>query len=129
MICSVFKDEKLIASKVTLANSFWSRLVGLLSKRKQDDNAGLLLMPCAQVHTYFMKFPIDAVFLSDTNVVLHIENLMPGKISRNVVDCKKVLELNWGVAGAYELRPGVQLRVIQADKETVQRKENIHVKG
>jgi uncharacterized membrane protein (UPF0127 family) len=45
---------------------------GLLGRRDLPRGEGILLRPAASIHTFFMRFPIDVVFLSDAGVVLGI---------------------------------------------------------
>ena len=80
--------------KVRTAHSFLKRLLGLMGKRKID---GLLLYPCSQVHTYFMRMPIDVVYLDKTGkVLLCLEALYPNKTGRYVKGSFYVLELPMG---------------------------------
>jgi uncharacterized membrane protein (UPF0127 family) len=46
---------------------------GLLGRRDLPRGAGILLRPAASIHTFFMRFPIDAVFLDRNDVVVGIE--------------------------------------------------------
>lgn len=90
----VLKDDIVLFDEVKLANDFFSRLVGLLKTKSLDENQGLLLKHCQQVHTFGMKFPIDVVFLSSEGEILYIEeNMEPGKISPHVKKAYWVLEL------------------------------------
>lgn len=83
---------------VSVADSFFARLLGLLPERAPDERRGLLIRPCRQVHTFGMRFPIDVVFLSGGHVV-HIEHTMrPGRVSRYVKEADSVLEIAPGLA-------------------------------
>ncbi len=132
MVCSIAIENKIIASKVSVANHFKSRLFGLMYKKKLDDNSGLLLTPCTQVHTFFMHFPIDVLFLSQDNEILSIQTLPPWKVSYNIKECKKILELCSGVAGVYDLKSGMILQVEAnptKSKADVNGKEKFHVES
>jgi uncharacterized membrane protein (UPF0127 family) len=52
-----------ILSRVKLANSFGTRLIGLLDRVSLEGGEGLLLTPCNSVHTMFMRFSLDLVFM------------------------------------------------------------------
>jgi uncharacterized membrane protein (UPF0127 family) len=69
---------------------------GLLGRRDLPQGEGILLRPAGSIHTFFMRFPIDAVFLSETGVVLSIAaGVRPWRIAA----CKRsrsVLELAAG---------------------------------
>ncbi len=60
------KGECLLNS-VEIADTFLSRLKGLLGRKKIEKDYGLLLKPCASIHMFFMKFPIDVFFLKEKN--------------------------------------------------------------
>lgn len=55
-------DGRLLCAHVRVAESFWSRLVGLIGRRGLEPDEGLLLAG-RSVHMLFMRFPIDCLFL------------------------------------------------------------------
>ena len=57
-------DDRVVCERCLVADSPWSRMRGLLGRRGLESGEGLLLRPTGSVHTFFMRFPIDAVFLS-----------------------------------------------------------------
>lgn len=63
-------DMRECSMRVELANTFWSRLVGLLNRSSLDDDQGILLIPCTSIHTFGMRFAIDVVFLDRDGRVL-----------------------------------------------------------
>lgn len=97
------KNNKQIS--VGLANTLWLRLKGLLGSKLENDK-GLMIVPCNSVHTMWMAYAIDVVYLSQNDEVLKIiTDLKPWRIS----GCKtafKVLELNSGIAGELGLNVG-----------------------
>ena len=79
------------------ASTFFKRLVGLMGKKELGENEAMLLRPCTSIHTCFMKFPIDVVFLDKMNrVVGTIGNLQPWKMSGNFKNAHQVLEMPVG---------------------------------
>lgn len=58
--------------RVILAQHFWPRLVGLLGRRGLAADEALFLSPCNNVHTFFMRFAIDVVFVDQHGVVLSV---------------------------------------------------------
>ena len=69
---------KTVVANLTIADGFWSRLVGLQFRRPLASDAGLLLVPCNSVHTCFVRFPLDVVFLDDHGIVSAVRrNLRP----------------------------------------------------
>lgn len=57
------KNKAVIADKCSVAESFWSRFVGLMGKSGLKTGEGLWLRPCNSIHMGFMRFPIDVVFI------------------------------------------------------------------
>ena len=68
--------ETLCGVRVTVARGFFARLLGLMGRRTFPEGEGMLFLRCAAIHTCFMRFPIDAVFLDD--------GFRPVKTVRNV---------------------------------------------
>jgi len=67
-----------IQFEVRLASTLWNRLVGLLATPKLEKNKGLLLSPCSSVHTMWMRYPLDLVFMDKNGrVVKCVKNLLP----------------------------------------------------
>lgn len=68
---------QVVLKGVQCATTFWSRLVGLQFRKTLLDWCGLLIVPCGSVHTGFVRFPIDVVFLSDDGTVNEIRRAVP----------------------------------------------------
>lgn len=106
-LCTAVMDGVTIADRVKRADGFLARLAGWMGKRQAEDAEGLLLSPCRQIHTFFMRFPIDVLYLSKTGEILKWEQSMPpGKIGPSVRGCASVLELVGGVGNGVGIRPG-----------------------
>lgn len=79
------------------ADTFSTRLFGLIPRSGLGEEEGLWLEPCAMIHMCFMRFPIDAVFLGEGGRVLRVlENLKPWRFSPWVPGARGVLELPAG---------------------------------
>lgn len=70
---------------VALANNFWARFRGLMLSasiaRRTRGAQGLLITRCSSVHTAFMRYPIDVVYLDNAGVVLgSVHNLKPWRV-------------------------------------------------
>ncbi len=95
---------RVIAEKISVADRFLPRAAGLLPRKSLEAGEGLLLRPCRQVHTFFMRFPIDVLFLSGSGTVLYLIESMPkGRISPVIRDCRQVLELPGGFLRRYKI--------------------------
>ncbi|MFH0940756.1 MAG: DUF192 domain-containing protein [Candidatus Omnitrophota bacterium] len=88
---------EVIADKVRIAQDFKSRSIGLLDRHSLNENEALLIKPCNSIHTFFMKFPIDVLFLSkEGNIVKIAHSLKPWRLSGCMIGCFMVLELQAG---------------------------------
>ncbi len=95
--------------RVTVAKTFWQRLRGLLGKRRLAYDSALLLIPCNNIHTAFMCFAIDVVFIDLTGTVVAIyPRLRPFgmAVEPAAYGC---LELCAGAAARYGLEVGQRL--------------------
>ena len=102
-------SQQVIASRCAVAQTALTRLVGLLSHKTLESGHSLLIEPCNQVHTLFMQFPIDVVFLNKENSVVAISELVPWRISRVHLKARKVLELPLGTCRSVSLNVGDRL--------------------
>jgi uncharacterized membrane protein (UPF0127 family) len=92
-----------LALRVETADDAASRSKGLLGRASLEPQEGLWIVPCPMIHTFFMKFPIDVLFLDRGLVVRRVlEDLKPWRLSPWVFSAHSVLELQGGV-----LRGGV----------------------
>ena len=88
--------ETFVATEATVADSYLSRLIGLLGKTKRwvQHGKGLWIVPSRGVHTIGMLFPIDLIFLGKQKEVVHVEeHVRPFRISRVSLKAMSVLEL------------------------------------
>jgi uncharacterized membrane protein (UPF0127 family) len=105
---------KTVVEQLSIADGFWSRLVGLQLRRPLPSDSGLLLVPCKSVHTCFVRFPVDVVFLDDQGCVLAVRhNLRPWRLAFAPRKTHAVLEMTAGVTG---VEPGEALRLEPTDK-------------
>jgi uncharacterized membrane protein (UPF0127 family) len=104
------ENNELVARDVSVANSFDERVMGLMFKSAGDQLNRLLLNPCSAIHTFFMRFPLDVVFLTKKNEVIYITRFMrPWRHSRFVFKASMVLELPAGELSS-EIKVGDVLR-------------------
>lgn len=108
-IISVFRDQALLVPTVRHAESFMSRLVGLLGSAPLAGGEGLLLTPCCQVHMFAMPFPVDVVFLGvDRRVMRCVPDLQPWRVTA-ARGAHHALELKAGSIAALDLSAGQYL--------------------
>lgn len=110
----VYKEGFLIADEVELADTFIMRFFGLMFRKSMTQNHGLLLDPCNGIHTFSMRFAIDALFLTSDGVIVKIEHSMPpNKIGKTVKQASCVLELCANTAEKFGLQVGDVLKIIK----------------
>src|SRR3954470_16891693 len=85
-----------LATRVTAATSLGSRSRGLLGRASLPADEGLWINPCRSVHTFFMRFPIDVLFLDPQNIAVARATLVPWRLSHWVWSAGSVLELPAG---------------------------------
>jgi uncharacterized protein len=100
--------EKPISKNIKKAYTFVSRLRGLMFTKKFP-HGGIHIKPCNGIHTFFMKYPIDVLFLDKNGVILHARgNVALGKII-TFPGCDSVLELPEGTNCHFGLREGLKM--------------------
>src|SRR5205814_2207254 len=101
-----------------IAESFVSKGVGLLGRRSLSEDRGLLIKPCTSIHTFFMFFTIDVVFLDSNEKVVKCLTMRPFRFALGGSGAKQVLELAAGSVSRLGLAAGDVLRFnpIETDK-------------
>jgi uncharacterized protein len=100
-----------IATDVELAETRAERRRGLLGRDRLDPSAALVLTPCVAVHTAFMRFAIDVVFLDhDGYAVKLVNDLVPWRIAA-AARAHSVVELAAGSLRRHEVAVGDRLYV------------------
>jgi uncharacterized membrane protein (UPF0127 family) len=106
-------DGSVVCERCTVAHRMWPRMRGLLGKRGLDSGEGLLIRPAPSIHTFFMRFPIDVVFLSRQGEVLKVAERVPPWRARSCRRSYAVLELAAGEAGRRGIAVGDRLDAAQ----------------
>jgi uncharacterized membrane protein (UPF0127 family) len=89
----------LLATNAKLASSYWSRFWGLMLRRRLSDGDGILLTKSSSIHSFFMFFRFDALYLDrDGRVVKVVHAMRPWWISFGGKGSKDTLELPAGTA-------------------------------
>lgn len=97
----------LLADQAGRADTFVSRFKGLMGRAELPLGDGLHIEPCTSIHTFFMRIPIDALFLDKELKVVDICHAMPPwRVSRVYFGARSVLELPAGTARASGTQPG-----------------------
>jgi len=81
-----------VIGELFIADSFMKRFLGYML-RKAPHYESILFKPCNSIHTFFMKFPIDVLFIDENmEVCKKIEGLKPGKIIMPIKNAVVVIE-------------------------------------
>ena len=100
-----------VCERCTVARNPLTRMRGLLGRRGLAQGEGMLLQPAGSIHTAFMRFPIDAVFLDGDRRVLKVAaGLRPWRAAA-AKHSRAVLELAAGEAARVGLATGDVLRL------------------
>jgi uncharacterized protein len=103
------QDGRAICERCTDAARPLARLRGLLGRASMGRDEGILLRPASSIHTAFMRFAIDAVFLDrDLKVVRVAADLKPWRMA-GCRGARAVLELSSGESERRGVRPGDRL--------------------
>lgn len=103
----------LISDKVEVAKTFWTRTCGLIPRKEILKGESLMIEPCCSVHTFFMRFPIDIIFVDRENKVIALyENVGRNKALPIHPGAKYVIELCAGEISALNVEKGDFISVV-----------------
>jgi uncharacterized membrane protein (UPF0127 family) len=102
-------DGTVVCERCLVAETPLARLRGLLGRSGLSSGEGLLLRPAGSIHTAFMRFTIDAVFLDAADRVVKVASTLRPWRTAACRGARSVLELPAGEATRRGLRPGVAL--------------------
>lgn len=94
-----------------IAASFFKRLKGLMFTPGLSEGSVILISPCASVHTCFMRFAIDVVYLDGNGTVLKKETMRPWRLGGFVKGAKSVMEMGENESG--QLKVGERLYIVK----------------
>ena len=95
-----------LATSLEVANSGSRRSKGLLGRARLAPGEGLWILPCEAVHTFFMQFPIDLVYLDRKNRIRKIRSAVPPWRLSACISAHSVLELVSGTILNTQTQPG-----------------------
>lgn len=105
-----------LGERIRVADSFWTRLRGLLGSDSLEEGEGLWIRPSRGVHMYGMSFALDVALLDDQHrVVATYPRLAPWKRTKVHSDARSALELAAGVLERTGTREGDRLEVRHSD--------------
>ena len=104
-----------VAERVEIADSSWSRFWGLMGRRRLDDGHGLYLHSTYSIHTAFMRFAIDVVFVDEDGRVHKVAAAVKPFRAALALGSRGALELPAGAAAKASVEPGDQLEFSNDD--------------
>jgi hypothetical protein len=101
-----------IVSSGRVADNFWTSLRGLIGHKPLASGEGLLIIPSNSIHTHFMGFPIDVLYVDRAQrVVAMDQHMAPWRFGRIHRRARFVIELPAGTIAATGTEVGDQLDV------------------
>lgn len=100
--------------RVTLAESFFARAVGLLARAPLNDNDSLWILHCGSIHTIGMRYAIDVVFLGEEDRVLRVAVAVQPLRMRMQRNARSVLEMHAGSAAQFGITTGSRLSTVRS---------------
>ena len=102
-----------VGTRITIADTSLTRLVGLVGRGRLDSGCGLLIRPSSGIHTFGMLFPIDVVALSRSLQVVKLwRRLAPFRVTSISLKTHSMLELPAGQIRACRMEIGDQLEFV-----------------
>lgn len=101
-----------VAEDAELASSWFARLRGLIGRAGLRPGEGLVIDPCSSIHTFFMAFPIEVLFVDEGNRVLRAtQPVAPWHIGPIQPGARYVVELPAGAVSASQTACGDELEL------------------
>ncbi len=102
-----------IAGNVVVARGLFARMKGLLGKKEMAEGDAMLIEPCKGIHTFGMRFAIDAIFFdSRSRVVAVWKDLQPNRLTPYYFRASSVLELRSGTLDKIPVNMGDEVGLV-----------------
>ena len=89
--------KNILATNAKIASFFLARMIGLIGRKSLGASEALVITRCHSIHMFFMRFPIDVVFIDEKErVVGLVENIKPFQMSRIFWKANRAIELPVG---------------------------------
>lgn len=101
-----------LASTAVLADTFFSRMIGLLNRNSLPEGEALIITRCQSIHMFFMRFAIDVIFVDrDNRVAGIVERIKPFHLSPVFFNSSYAIELNAGAVATAQTSVGDYLEL------------------
>ncbi|MEI6971271.1 MAG: DUF192 domain-containing protein [bacterium] len=116
MSAALEKDGVRLIDSIETATTFRSRLVGLIGRKSLPGGSAFLIPACGSVHTFFMRFDLDLVFIDCTGRVVKVaRNISPFRLVFGGPRAATTIEMASGWLPADALHPGDIVTVTATD--------------
>jgi uncharacterized membrane protein (UPF0127 family) len=106
-----------VATSAEVAASGMKRSKGLLGRKSLDQGGGMWIVPCEAVHTFFMQFPLDLIYIDRKHRVKKIRTNVPPMRVSVCLSAHSVLELSAGAIFDSQTQVGDLLDFLYIDQE------------
>ena len=111
-------DGIVVCTRCAVAERMLPRMRGLLGRDDLGPGEGMLINPAPSVMTFFMRFPIDVVFIDKAQTIVKVVHALRPWKTAGARKAAAALELPAGTAAALDLEPGMSL--VLADEDASQ---------
>lgn len=102
-----------LAEEAEMADTFFARLIGLLNRSYMKKGEALILTPSNSIHSFFMRFAIDVIFLDKSGKVIEaLPSFRPFRISPVYFNCRTTIELPENTLNPSHTQPGDLIQII-----------------
>jgi len=106
------RTGRVLAERLLVPRTFLGRGVGLMLRRQLQPGTGMWIVPCSGIHTFFMRFAIDAVFVDRRLRIVRVRlGLPPWRLVPLVLGGHSVIELPAGTLAGLRLERGEALMI------------------
>jgi uncharacterized protein len=110
LVCNQTRNT-VLGRAIDVADTSAKRRTGLLKHEKLDADGGLWIVPCESVHTFFMKFPIDLVYVDKHHKVRKVRHAVPPWRMSACLTAHSVIELPAGTVAETGTQAGDELKI------------------
>lgn len=105
--------DALLADKASLASTFLKRLIGLLNRSSLNKGEALILQPSNSIHSFFMRFSIDVIFLDKhKRVIKTISPFEPYHLTKVYFNAVFTIELPVGIIETTATKEGDIISIV-----------------
>lgn len=105
--CTIIQnDDTPLFEQGSVLMSFYERVRGLIGRKELDHNEAWVFPQCKSIHTFFMRMPIDVIWLDKENRVIDVKTLRPWHLPVERRHACAVIEARAGVAEERVIVPG-----------------------